>query len=68
MKTQEEFVIKPLSDFIETYDGYSYYNPQSFHLQCVICWNVLDVRFDRETQTAKIYKCTKEHSNVRNDS
>lgn len=56
-----EYVIKPLSDLYETVGGYKFINATHFYPQCVKCWNMLRVDYDKSTQTARIYKCDQAH-------
>ena len=63
----KDYIIKHLSDYQETIDGYTFLNPERNILyQCSICWDVLRPEFDKTTQTVKIWKCTK-HDEVKSD-
>lgn len=58
---RKDYVVKPLSDFLEEYEDYSYYNPKDFKPQCKICWKLLELEFDRDIQIVRIYKCKMPH-------
>lgn len=61
----DDFVTRKLDDMLETVEGYTFYNPDTFRPQCPICWDVLTLKFKHGENKnpmgdyVRIFKCKK---------